>query len=170
MSADPGPLVNGDTISPLEELKAKFAETKKPPRLYKSLPGGDGKCVAEYGVVGKDEAQESPEPTDLLIRALVAIHRHAPDHPKADKRGLVEFSEWAGQDFGGPLRFDNRLADALSIKQGSAREVCLQMFNDGTPGGNEIALETQASVLLAWMTDTSAENLQDFTEGSSTTQ
>jgi hypothetical protein len=159
----------GTTVSPLKELKSEFATPKAPARLFKRLPAGAGKLVAEYEVIKKGEMEEAvgnedsvSQDTDLLIRALVAIHRHAPDHEKANARGLVEFGVWAETDFGGPLRFDNRLAEAAGLENGTAREICLQLFD-----GNEVALSAQASMLTAWMTDTSEEALQDFTEGSS---
>jgi hypothetical protein len=158
------------TNSPLDELKAEYAAPKKPPRLFKRLPAGSGKSVAEYCVLKNAAMEESlkadeklAQDCDLLVGALVAIHRHDPDHPAADERGLVELGAWAGEDLGGPLRFDQRLCTALGLEPGTAREICLRMFDD-----NEIALGAQAAVLAAWMTDTGEQALQDFTEGSST--
>jgi hypothetical protein len=159
-------------LSPLEELRAEFEACRNgaPARLYKRLPGGPGKLVAEYKVISNELAEESfkseiklEQDSDLLIRALVDIHVAVPDHELADSRGLVQFGKWAAQDFGGPLGFDQRLAEAIGIEPGSAREICLALFE-----GNEIALGAQAAIVSAWMTDTSEEVLQDFTVGSST--
>jgi hypothetical protein len=168
----PADAVPTQGMSPLDELRAEFAARRNgaPRRLYKRLPGGPGILVAEYKVINNEMVEETFESdvkldqdADLLIRALVDIHVAAPKHELADERGLVQFSKWAQQDSGGPLGFDQRLAEAIGIEPGSAREICLALFD-----GNEIALGAQSAVVSAWMVDTSEEALQDFTVGSST--
>lgn len=155
--------------SRLDQLKAAFAERTEEKRLYKRLPKPSSvPLVAEYRVLPSKDAQDAlrrdselEANEDLLIRALVSLHVHDPAHPAADKRGLVELQRWLEIDAGGPLRFDRRFTDLVGIDPGTAREVCLAVFD-----GNEIALGAQAAQVMAWMTDTTAEALQDFTTGS----
>jgi hypothetical protein len=155
-------------VSPLEELRAEFAKPLEDPRLYKRLPAAGGKLVAVYQVVDNDTAEKAvdgksklAQDADLLTNALVEIRVHAPGHENADERETVEFGAWAGEDYGGPLKFDERLAKAIGIEPGSTHDICLRLFE-----GNQIALGAQAMHLGAWMTNTREEQLQDFTKGS----
>lgn len=157
--------------SKLDDLRAAFQERITDPRLYKKLPAAGGRLVAEYRVLTTAETEEifggqaetRDQNADSLIRALVSIRLHEPDHQDADERGTVDLAGWAGVDLGGPLRFDKRLLDTLTIdlEDTSARSICLRMFN-----GNEIAMAAQSTQLGAWMTDTTTETLQDFALGS----
>lgn len=154
-------------LSPLEELRAEFQATPVAAKLFKRLPARSGRLVAEYRVVDKELVAAvlakggDAEDQDLLITALHAIHMRDPKHKLADDRGLVEFGAWAGQDFGGPLRCDDRLTDALGWPRSTARECLLGLFE-----GNTMALGGQAAEVGVWMTNTHNEALQDFATGS----
>lgn len=171
----PGSTEPAATSSALDELRAAFAKRVENPRLLKRLPAPTGtpfagKLVAEYRVLDTKETKEvfqaeddRDNNIDALIQALVAIRVHDPKHPNADDRGTVDLTEWAGVDLGGPLRFDKRLLSALGLhlEEPTARNIVMRMFE-----GNELAMGAQAAQVMAWMTDTTEETLQDFAPGS----
>jgi hypothetical protein len=155
--------------SKLEQLRASFQRKLDEPRLYKKLPGGDGALVAEYRVLSSKESKEAlsaddefGQNADILIRSLVALHRHDPEHSAANDRGLVPLDVWL-ETTTGALGFDNRLVEALglALPDNKARTIARELFN-----GNEISLGAQAAELLAWMTNTTTEAFQDFPKGS----
>src|SRR4051812_47096251 len=80
-------------LSALDELRAGFAEQAAEGRLYKRLPSARAKhrLVAEYRVLSMPEASTiiNGDGTleDALVPlagALVQLHLHSPDDPRAD--------------------------------------------------------------------------------------
>lgn len=155
--------------SPLDELRAEFAQEAAKPRLYKRLPARSGRLAAEYkapSLKASKKAQADDSDADILIAGLERIFIYAPEHPDAipegkDGAGLVPLGTWAGRPDLDPLKFDNRLAELLGIEQGSARQIVLALFE-----GNDLALGIQAGELGTWAGEGYDKALQDFGGGS----
>jgi len=147
-----------------KQLREEFAGRVEEKRLYKRFPARNGTLAAEYKVVSMEiigtarrQAGEVPANSDLLIGGLQRIMRHDPGHPAANDRGLVDLEQWLEIDAGGPLKLDARFTAEVGLKDGTAREILLALFED-----NDAALCKQADDLMEWTFNTTAEELQDF--------
>jgi hypothetical protein len=159
-------------VTPLDQLRAEFAEQASVPRLFKRLPARSRRIVAEYKPIPRDDAKKAVEEdsdpallTSALVRLLIhdpdnELVKNAPDSDEAAKLGLVPLGAWAGKPDLDPLRFDNRFANLLGIAGGAPRQIALAMFE-----GNDMALGAQGAELGQWSVDTLDKTAQDFTVG-----
>lgn len=151
------------SVTPLDSLRADFAAKVAPARLFKRFPAAGKRLVGEYRVPEKAEARAAAEHQDdeyLLVSALVAIWASAPDHPSANKDGLVKLGEYVGKPEEDPLRFDHRLCDILGIPKGTPAQIALRLFD-----GNDLQLAEHAGEVTAWGLDTENEAYGDFPKG-----
>lgn len=148
------------SLTPLDELKAEFAETLKPSRLFKKFPARSGRLVAEYQTVTKDDIRTAVQASDdeyVLDACLLRILITDPENPLADKNGLVPLGAWAKKPELDPLTFDHRFCDLIGIPKGTPAQIALALFD-----GNDLMLAEQAGEVAAWSVDVLNESYQDF--------
>jgi hypothetical protein len=156
-------------VTPLDEIRAEFAQVIETPRLFKRFPRGTGRLAAEYRPSRKKEVREAAAAENdeyLLAECLVRILRHDPEHADPStpegKVGLVPLGAYVGRPELDPLRFDNRLAEVLGLEQsGDPKRISLELFE-----GNDLQLAEQAGEVAQWSLDTHDTAFQDFTAAS----
>ena len=154
-------------ISAFEALRQEVEERAAEEALLLPIPGWEGKLVARYTVVpreqitplikrvqrnGVDSLSQDAD-IDLLCRALDSLYVVGDD----DKRIRLDDPET-----GEPMRFDGRLGALLpqAPAEAGARGVVRALFRDNT-----IALGTHIARVVEWMQDTSAEVEGAISEG-----
>lgn len=155
--------------TPLDEIRAEFAQVVEAPRLFKRFPRGTGRLAGEFRPSRKKEVREAAATENdeyILSECLVRILRH--DTARADastpegKLGLVPLGEWVNRPEMDPLRLDNRLAEVLGIPQtGDPRKIALELFE-----GNDLQLADLAGEIMQWSLDTHEQKYQDFSAAS----
>lgn len=155
--------------TPLDEIRAEFAQVIEEPRLFKRYPRGTGRLAGEYRPSKKKEVREAAAAENdeyLLAECLVRVLRYDPDRADRStpegKVGLVPLGAYVGKPELDPLRFDNRLAEVLGLTQsGDPKRISLELFE-----GNDLQLAEQAGEVAQWSLDTHNKAYQDFTDAS----
>lgn len=163
------PGANGDApdsvIASLRERRRKIGEVHE---LTLEIPGYGGELFARYHKLEFDDinrisqkARESKNPNaalfgqcDFLIQACDTLLIKKAD---GSTKPMHELYPELGDE---PIRFDERLGQALGYEATSARKAVIGLFN------NDLALNDQANDLVLWMKSSDREDEEDFSHSS----
>ena len=127
------------------------------------IPGYDGELVCRYRLMEASELEKIARKAAKLPRerrnlavtmdslSASCIEFETVDHRNGGAAGTL------AENGGDPIRYDDRLAEALGYTAKSAREAVLGLF-----GGNEIAVLTHGAQLARWWSDASEDVDEDF--------
>ena len=127
------------------------------------IPGYDGELVCRYRLMEASQLEKIARRAAKLPRerrnlavtmdslSAACIEFETIDHRNGGDAGKLAEN---GDD---PIRYDDRLAEALGYTAKSAREAVLGLF-----GGNEIAVLTHGAQLARWWSDASEDVDEDF--------
>jgi len=147
---------NGSLLSRIRERRAQLQEER---HLDLDIPGYDGMLVARYRPLPWDEVKKIGEKVeksknprkelyamaDVLVRACDSIWFRDP-----------ETNELRPVQSGEPVRYDDRLAEALGFTADSARQVLLATFN------NDLAVTAHHMEAAEWMQASDVEVNEDL--------
>lgn len=170
---DEEPLAAPDEVqasSILDDLRARRQEISQRKTVDLEVPGYDGKLVVRYRRLEWEElskignrAEKSKNPRKVLIAHVDTIvgaceevfYRQVPGGPLVRLADVIPDNEE-----GLPVKYDQRLADFFGVEGGSARKVCLAVFN------NPLAVPIHHNELAEWMQLAGAEDDEGFTGSS----
>lgn len=153
---------HGAPASVLDTLKQRHRQLQQDRYLDYPIPGYQEKLVVRFNPAPVDELRRiakttdkmkggNPEfigATDVLLHACQMVMVKDPEHELADDTGLVPLHRYPELDADEPIRFDERLAQALDLNAKKARGVVWSLFE------NNYAVMVCYAELMEWQGDT----------------
>ena len=161
MEDDPDDPARPDSL--LERLREDRLALASAESTTIEIPGYDGELVCRYRLMEASQLEKIARRAAKLPRerrnlavtmdslSAACIEFETVDHRNGGAIGTLAEN---GDD---PIRYDDRLAEALGYTAKSAREAVLGLF-----GGNEIAVLTHGAQLARWWSDASEDVDEDF--------